>query len=66
MNVFLNQHWSSVQQLYYACSSGHGVSQSKHSIGGIKMPTKTSKILWFEFDDGAEIWLIDSKLVLEE
>ena len=30
------------------------------------MPAETSKILWFEFDDGAEIWLIDGKSVLEE
>ena len=30
------------------------------------MPTETSKILWFEFDDGAKIWLIDGKLYVEE
>lgn len=67
MSVSLNQHWSSVQQLYYACSSGHGESQSKHSTGGIKMPTETSKILWFEFWDGAKLWLLSNgKLMLEE
>ena len=66
MSVFLNQFWLSALQMYYACSSGHGKSQLKHSIGGIKMPTETSKILWFEFDDGAEIWLIDEKLYVEE
>ena len=30
------------------------------------MPTKTNKILWFSFNDGAEIWIVDGKLVLEE
>ena len=30
------------------------------------MPVETSKILWFEFDDGAEIWLVDGKLYIEE
>ena len=31
------------------------------------MPAETSKILWFEFWDGAKLWLLyNGKLMLEE
>ena len=30
------------------------------------MPTKTSKILWFEFDDGSKVYIKNGKLVLKK